>query len=276
MHKSFAAHPFSSLEDLAFDPHEYSRLKFGSDIIARKFGYDLALRFFKAHAPELMANQVVVIPSPYNFVPNAATILARHFVDRLNHLMVNANGASVELSLAHRKVTYTSDYGFLSAHRRKELISNDHFYLNRKFIKGKLLVFIDDVRITGTHEHKLVDVLEKERLSNDCFFIYYGDYINKDVGCDIEAKINFASISNLADYQKLTEEPNHHLIVRPIKFLLTQSATDLKQMLEQQDLKKVQELYNACLGEGYYRIPQYQEAFKIISTYTEGFYALQT
>ena len=274
MHKSFAAHQFSSLEGINFDPKEYSQLKFGSDEIARKFGYDLALRFFNAHSPELLTNQIVVIPSPYNFVPNAATILARHFVDRLNHLLVNGNGTNAELSLAHRKVTYTSDYGFLSAHRRKELLGNDHFYLNRKFLKGKMLVFIDDVRITGTHEHKLVQVLDKERLDNDCFFIYYGDYVNKEVGCSIEADLNFAGIKNFGDYIELSKQPNHHLIVRPIKYMLNQPAADLEQLLQVQGVRKTQELYNACIGEGYYKLPQYQDGFKQIASHTEKFYAL--
>lgn len=273
-HKSFAAHTFSGLDTLPFKAEDYSRLKFGCDDVARKFGHELAEKFFAAHTAELLANRCVVIPSPYNHVKNAASVMTEHFVNRINHLLVRASGEHVETSIIHRKVSYTNDYGFLGKEQRRSLIDNDHFFMNRDFLKGKTLIFIDDVRITGTHEEKLVEILNREKLENDSFFLYYGDYAHRGVGCDIEGAINFAAVATIDDYVEMAKNPRHHLIVRPIKFLLKQDEKDFRRALAQMPIEFMIKVYEGCLGEGYYRIPEYQSNFGRIAEAVEAHYAM--
>lgn len=259
----FFVHNFTDIESAGFCAKEYSRLKFGSDIIAKKFGYELADALAAKHLDKLLANPILVIPSPYNHVENAATILTKHFVNRLNAILVANSGNHVEYSIIHRKVNYIQDYGFLPKDQRKGLIDNDSFYLNKDFYKDKLLIFVDDVRITGTHEDKLVEILDKENITNDTFFLYYANYEGNNP--EIEAQINFASIKSLTDYVSVSQEPNHHIIVRPLKYLLGQSTKDLAAHLVYLEPDKVDKIYAGCLGEGYYKIPKYQENFGVIS-----------
>ena len=252
----FAAHSFSSYEDTPFDVKDYSRLKFGCDTTAKKFGYQLAEAFFAAHADKILANQCVVIPSPYNFVKNAATVMTLHFVDRINELCVNANGRHVEYCTIARKVSYTADYGFLSKEKRKGLINQDTFYINREQMRGKLLIFIDDVRITGAHEEKLVDVLTTRKLKNDAMFLYFAEYFGDQP--EVEAKLNFSAIKSLDDYVDLTKTENHHLIVRPIKYLLGQDESNFVELTKKLDAKFLLKLFFAAISEGYSSIPLYQ------------------
>jgi predicted amidophosphoribosyltransferase len=262
-HQRFFVHSFCDLQSSGFSAHEYSRLKFGSDSAAKKLGRELAIKFFEAHSDHLLANNCVVIPSPYNFIKNAATVLTMHFANKLNELLVSSNGSHLDYSIIHRKVSYTNDYGFLSKDKRKSLIDNDSFYLNRDFIEGKTLIFIDDVRITGTHEEKLVDILDRDNIDNDVFFLYYANYVGDSP--DIEAKLNFAAISSIEDYLKLAQEPGHHTIIRPIKYILGQTPEVIKEILPKMTDNAVQELYWGCLGEGYYKIPGYHSNFTKIS-----------
>jgi hypothetical protein len=265
---SSAAHKFSTLDDMPFAAMEYSYLKFGSDRVAKKFGYELAEHTFQKHSEILMTNQCVVIPSPFNFVPNAATIMAEHFTARLNQLLVHANGSHAEWSIIHRKVSYTNDYGFLPKEKRRALIDNDEFYLNRGFLgTDKVLLFIDDVKITGTHEDKLIDVLENHGVQNPAIFLYYAQHEFTGTGADIEAKINFAGIKTVADYVRLAKEPHHHLIVRPIKFMLSADHSDFMHLIEGTSHEWKEKLYNACIGEGYYKIPLYQHNFATLAAY---------
>jgi hypothetical protein len=261
----FAANKFSSMADMPFDPKTYSELKFGCDTAAGVFGTELAVKFFEAHAEILLTNDCVVIPSPYNFVPNAATIMSQHFVNHLNKLLVEANGQHVEWSIIHRKVSYVNDYGFLDASKRKKLIDGDSFYLNQGFLKGKTLLFIDDVRITGTHENKLVEVMKKNRLKNNCVFLYYAEFMFDGTGADIEAQINFAGLSSVEDFVDIARRPGHHMIVRPLKYLLSQSESDLTYVMQTLGRARTRDIYHACLGEGYYRIPAYQANFKLLA-----------
>ena len=258
----FSVHRFTSFEDAPFKAEDYSRLKFGCDAAAKSFGYQLAEGFYAVHADKLIANNCVVIPSPYNQVENAATVMTKHFMDRLNELVVEACGRHVEYMTVQRKVSYTNDYGFLSKEKRKGLIDNDTFYFNKEYVHGKLLIFIDDVRITGTHEEKLIEILEKRRLKNDAMFLYFAEYFGDQP--DIEAKINFAAISSLADYVSLTKEPNHHVIVRPIKYLLGQPNSEFDYLMRELDEKTISKIYFGALHEGYYRIPQYQNNFQTL------------
>lgn len=260
------AHEFSSLDNLSFSAVDYSRLKFGCDVTAKRFGHELAQRFFFEHSVELMTQQCVVIPSPYNHVENAATVMAKHFVDHLNHLLVNANGTHVEWSTIHRKVSYINDYGFLTKDKRRELIDGDQFFLNKQFLEGKALIFVDDVFITGTHEDKLVDVLAVNGIDNPTFFVYYAKYAN-DGGADIEAALNFSGITSASEFVELSKEPGHHMIVRPIKFLLRLPPSTFVDVVAELDEHQVTAMYYGALGEGYYAIPAYHDNFQHLRKY---------
>ncbi len=258
----FHAHTFSDFHTAPFPVEDYSHLKFGSNRVARKFGFELANAFAEKHMDILLSNRLVVIPSPYNHVANAATILTHHFVNRLNQILTNHSGEHVDYSIIHRKVSYINDYGFLSKEDRKGLIDNDSFYLNKDFFKDKVLLFLDDVIITGTHEDKLKEILTAEKIKNDTIFVYYAKYEGNDP--TIESRINFAAMKSLHDYSALSKEEGHHVIVRPLKFLLTQNLRELADFLLTLSFEKVEAIYFGCLGEGYYKIPAYQGQFQII------------
>jgi predicted amidophosphoribosyltransferase len=262
-HERFYVHSFFDLEDPSFSAVEYSKLKFGNDAAAKKLGHELAVGFFHTHIDKLLANQCVVIPSPYNVIKNAATVMTDHFCNKLNEMLVQANGTHVDCSIIHRKVSYTNDYGFLSKDKRKSLIDNDSFYLNRDFTEGKTLIFIDDVRITGTHEDKLVEILKRDGIDNDVFFLYYANYYGNSP--DVEAKLNFAAVRDIYDYLELAKEPHHHTIIRPMKYILSQTPSTVKAILPVMETRAVQDLYWGCLGEGYYKIPSYHDNFQIIA-----------
>ncbi len=264
-HVRSSVHAFANLMDAPFPVNDYSRLKFGSDIVARRFGYQLADDLFIKHADALLARPVVVIPSPFNYVKNAATIMTYHFVNRLNELLVGVNGNNVECDLIKRLIGYTADYGFLSADKRKGLLDRDTFFMNREFWADKTLVFVDDVRITGTHEDKLVEMLAKHNVPNDAFFIYFAEYLGNNP--QIEAELNFAAVKSLEDYATIAREPGHHTIVRPIKYLLAhEDKVALRVFLTAQPRAMLERLYHNALGEGYSRIPGYQSNLRMLKT----------
>lgn len=267
-----AANHFTCLEDCPFEAKDYSRLKFGSDKVAKRFGRDLAHKFFAAHSAELLSNRAVIIPSPYNHVKNAASIMTQHFADQLNHLLVMQSGEHAECSFIHRKISYISDYGFLGANQRRALIDGDDFYFNVNFYKDKLLIFVDDVRITGTHEYKLHDLLNAHDIDNRTFFLYYGMYEGNQP--DIESKLNFAGIKTPTDFFNHVRETcdamddHFHMIVRPIKYILGKmSKVECADLLQELSNELIYNLYTGCIGEGYYKIPDYQENFSVIREY---------
>lgn len=259
----YSAHFFTDLESSPFDAKEYSRLKFGSEISAKRMGYELADKFARDHIDILLNNEIIVTPSPYNEVQNAASRLTYHFINRINVILTENSGRHVQSSIVSRHFSYVNDYGFLDKEKRKALIDGDSFYLNKDFYKEKFLIFLDDVKISGVHQRKLEEVLEDNGVFNEVAFIYYAQYLGSDA--KIEAELNFAGIKDLDDYTNIIlKEPNFQFLVRPMKFLLSRPVSDFKNLLKRIQPSQVEELYFNCLKEGYYAIPSYQENFQEI------------
>ena len=268
----FATHDFENLDNAGFNIAEYSKMKFGDDTAAKNFGYALAESFFEANKALVLGQQLVVFASPYNYVLNAATIMTKHFIDRLNILSVTFGGHAVEYSIVHRKTSYVNDYGFLSANERKKLIDGDSFSINKSFTDDKALLFVDDVRITGTHELKIVELLEKENISlSNVHFLYHAKLSSSTVDPGIEAKLNFAAISSIADFVSIAHTNNHHMIIRPVKYILSQAEHEMKQLMLMLPQKSIVAAYHATLAEGYFKIPGYHKNFNLLKTAAEKY-----
>ncbi|BBK09213.1 putative orotate phosphoribosyltransferase [Klebsiella phage 05F01] len=266
----FFAHNFSSLADAGFSTDDYSKLKFGSNQSAKRLGYELADRFFITKCADKFNERFVVIPSPYNHVHNAATEMSNHFVNRLNYLFsCNKYKNSVEWDIIHRKVSYINDYGFLSKEDRKSLIDGDSFYLNKEFWSGKTLIFIDDVNITGTHEDKLVDILNENEVENDTYFLYFAKYTGTEA--NTEAALNFSYIHSVEKFiEMIKEEHDAKCLVRPIKYLMSQPEITFKVAISQLPTNYVEHLFFGCLAEGYDKIEKYNENFEFLKHFYES------
>lgn len=269
-HTRHFANTFASLAEAKFSTSDYSRLKFGSNQAAKRMGRILAESFFKANKLRLAREQFVVIPSPYNYVKNAATVLSEHFVDHLNYLVSRIGGAhAIEWDIIHRKVSYINDYGFLSKEDRKALIDGDTFSINKDFWGNKNLIFIDDVNITGTHEDKLIEILDVEGVKNDTFFLYFAKYNGTEA--NTEAALNFSAINSVTAFvQMIKDEPDAKCLVRPIKYLMSQSEITFKVALSQLPLSYVEALYFGCLAEGYNSIEKYEGNFEFLEHFFES------
>jgi hypothetical protein len=198
------AQTFTSLQDAPFDTREYSRLKFGSDRVANDFGYAMADAFYARHRDILVSQPCVVIPAPSTTVPVAATLLSRHFMNRLNSLLAHEDALPVEWTLVHRNMTYNNNYANLPKEERQKLLVGDSIYINKDFVAGKFLIFIDDCTITGTHEEKISSFLAQERLDNDHAFVCFARYEGDDPS--IETRLNHAEIRDANDLVKLSWE----------------------------------------------------------------------
>lgn len=254
---------FSAHNDI--NPEMYSKMKFGCPQSAKQIAKVISSGLWQTYSDLIIANadRVVLVPSPYNFVPNAATKVTEHVCNHLNRLLVESAGSHVDMTLFHRKVSYISDYGFLSKDKRKGLIDNDQFFINTEFVKDKLLIFIDDVKITGTHEDKLKEIMQEQQLSNTCIFAYYGQY--HGTSPEIESKLNFAHVKQLDHLLDMMQLPDYNITVRPLKYLLSQNINELCVKIHTIPVDCRTRIYDACLAEGYYKIPAYQKPLQCIA-----------
>jgi hypothetical protein len=236
----------------------------------KKFGTALADSFFEKNRALVIGQQLVVFASPYNYVKNAATIMTEHFINRLNELSVTHSGHAVEYSVIHRKVSYVNDYGFLDAAERKRLIDGDSFSINKSFTEGKTLLFVDDVRITGTHENKLIELLDRENISiKHAHFLYHANLESSTVHPGIESMLNFAAIQKPHDFVDLTRLQTHHMIIRPIKYILGLDENESKKLINMMGPDAIVAAYHGALAEGYYKVPAYHTNFASLKNAAE-------
>lgn len=256
----FALHTFTSLTDAGFDVTAYSRMKFGSDLAARTFATDLADRFFCLHR-ELLAGRCVIVPAPSTTVPVAATLLSRHVLNRLNARLVADGASPVEWTLAHRNVTYNNNYADLAKAARQQLLAADTIYLNKDFVAGKTLLFVDDCRITGTHEEKLGAYLRHERLPNPHAFLCVAAYAGDDPS--VEARLNHAAVRSVDDLVELAREPGHQVTTRALRLLLETPADRLPAVLDRAPQGFVENAFHAAMCKGYHQV--HPDAFAVLT-----------
>lgn len=265
MHIQFAPRTFNSFETIDFNIQDYSRLKFGSNNSAIIFGKELAEKFFDMYQRQLANVELVVIPAPYNSLEIASSLLARQFMSHLNILLSNKNYPIAHTTIMHRLNSYVCDYATMTIEERKELISGDKFFINKDFIAGKTLVFVDDITITGTHEKKVESFLSDEHIDNDAYFLYYAKYTGRNP--EIESQINLSCVNDPDTFVQCIREPGHQIVVRTVKFMLTRNRAQLLSILSSCSVSFINEVYTACINKEYDKVPEYRDIFNVIRRY---------
>ncbi|POY36981.1 hypothetical protein C3K47_07930 [Solitalea longa] len=265
---TYSLHKITNTDDFGFCPDDYSRFKFGDELIAKKFGTQLANGFIQdqlAKAP--IKEQIVVVSSPYSFIPTATFAMKNHFVFALNRWLATNNLPVVQETKVHRTITYKEDYGELNAEERMRLIGNDSFHIDKMFLEGKTIVFLDDIRITGGHERMILKMTQEYDLTNDIYLLYYGELVNKDIHPNVENHLNYHSVKNIFDLEEIIKSGHFSVNTRIVKYILNYDPAAFSLFIQNQSRAFIDQLYNMALGNGYHTIGAYSSNLTVIKDY---------
>ncbi|RZL53380.1 MAG: hypothetical protein EOO93_21015, partial [Pedobacter sp.] len=250
---TYSLHKIESTANFGFNPDHYSRFKFGDNLIAKSFGKDLADGFIKYYlADNLITDQIVVISSPYSFIPTATFAMKNYFVSQLNRWLVENGGLQVQETKVHRTVTYKEDYGELSAEERLSLIGNDSFHIDKEFLMGKTLLFLDDIKITGSHERMILKMAKEYGLSNEMHMLYFAELVNKNIHPNVENFLNYHQIKSIFDLEEIIDGGDFCFNTRIVKYILNTATESFTIFLESRTSEFINELYDLALGNGYH------------------------
>ena len=88
--ETYSLHKIYSDKEFPFNPADYSKFKYGDKNVSRKFGFALATGFIKEYLSVYpINNQIVVVSSPYDFIPTATFAMKNYFVQRLNEYLMD-------------------------------------------------------------------------------------------------------------------------------------------------------------------------------------------
>ncbi|MEO7767472.1 MAG: phosphoribosyltransferase family protein [Ferruginibacter sp.] len=270
MQHNFSLHKINQSHSFGFCPVEYSRFKFGDASVAQKFGTALADHFIKQYLQyHPVAGQLVVISSPYSFIPTATFAMKNYFVFTINRWLAEHHFNVVQETKVHRTITYKEDYGELNAEQRMNLIGNDSFHIDKDFLLGKTLLFLDDIKITGSHERMINKMLTAYGLLNDTHLLYFAELENKSIHPNIENQLNYSFVKSIFDLDGIIKNERFCINTRIVKYILNADTASFKIFIQNHNTDFINLLYNSALGNGYHTIEAYQANLNILKMHIE-------
>jgi len=264
--QTYSLHKISRPDHFPFSATDYSRFKFGDEDVAKQFGEALAKGFIERCLNNgSVTGQLVVISSPYAFIPTATFAMKTYFVYALNKWLAHNGLPVVQETKVHRTTTYREDYGELSAEDRMKLISKDSFHIDKQFIENKTLVFLDDIKITGSHERMIMKMVDEYQIDNPIFLLYFAELINTSINPKIENYLNYSYVKSVFDLQEIIEGP-FFINTRIVKYILNSEYSSFKIFIDEQSEGFINTLFNMALGNSYHLIEAYAQNFSYLKS----------
>ncbi|WP_454803302.1 phosphoribosyltransferase family protein [Mucilaginibacter phyllosphaerae] len=262
---TYSLHHIHHDDNFGFNADDYSRFKFGDGAVSKDFGTALANGFIKEYLSDnLVTDQIVVISSPYSFIPTATFAMKNWFVYRLNHWLAEKGLPVVQETKVHRTITYKEDYGELNAEQRMSLIGNDQFHIDKAFLAGKTLLFLDDIRITGSHERMIMKMVDAYGLDNDIHMLYFAGLMNSNIHPNVENHLNYHYVKSIFDLDGIIKSSDFCMNTRIVKYILNYSFNGFRVFIQTQTADFVELLYHMALGNGYHTIEAYEQNLNFI------------
>jgi hypothetical protein len=265
MLSSYSLHKIVNPYQFGFSPEDYSRFKFGDDGIAKAFGISLAEGFIRdVLSTAIVTEQIVVVSSPYSFIPTATFAMKNHFVFRLNRWLADHDLPVVQETKVHRTITYKEDYGELNAAERLQLIGSDSFHIDQAFLQGKTAFFLDDIKITGSHERMILKMVREYGLMGDIHMLYFAELVNPELPPQLENYLNYYAVKNIFDLDSIIRGEAFVLNTRIVKYILGYDFEAFCIFIGNQEDNFVGYVYDMALGNAYHTIEAYQRNLTFI------------
>lgn len=251
-----ALHAIESRENIPFSKDEYSRFKYGSKSIARKFGRALGLKIAADIIPSLKkTDQLVMAPSPYMFIPTATFALKNYVIASLNPALIMNGINPIQETKIFRQTGYTAEYGTMSIEERKNIISSENFHTDKDFLTNKIALFLDDIKITGAHQERMEEMIYRLKLNKvykRAYFVYYAQLTDPASDPTIENHLNMFSIKSLLDLDKIIKNDEFVFNTRNVKYILNAPHIECVFFLQYQSKTFQETLYHEAIGNSYH------------------------
>jgi hypothetical protein len=266
MNLSYSLHKINSKNDCPFSEAEYSKFKFGDNSVAEKFADELFEGFINEYKDLILSHdEIVILPSPYLSIPTASNYLSFHFKARMNEFLYTNNKKALAESKIYRNQTYTADYGNLNFDDRVKMISNDTYYIDNKYIEGRLCLFMDDIKITGSHEVTVKKILQQYDVKGEFVFLYFAELVNKDIHPNIENYYNYFFVKDVESLCSIINSKQFVFNTRTVKYILKLDRKDVTTLMSKVKPKVLRQLFNLAVSNNYHTIEDYRENLAYIN-----------
>lgn len=262
----YALHYIDDPTNLSFDRYAYSRYKYGDTNQARIFGEELSQGFLKKHGDFLLSSSqpFLALSSPRASIPPAAYFIFQTFLEQINRFCQIHHRPLIAEHTIQRLGTIAEDYSTLSEHERFDHLIHERYSIDSQPVKKKILLFLDDIRITGMHERNIIRLLDNSGISNRRIFIYYAQLINEHIPSSFEYQLNRCAIENLSQLLMIINNPlaTFQINTRILKEILRSNTSELNEFLQTIPVELLSQIYHACLACEYQTMDAFKNTFR--------------
>lgn len=235
----------------------YSKFKHGSKTQARAFGKSVAS---VCSFPE--NSSLAFYSAPYKNIFTASNSFMNYLLSSCSHQFMERK-ISVKQGKINRKYSYDNDYGKMTKEERKKAISSDLFEIDKSVLKPEdILIFVDDIKITGGHEDRMKELVQREGIENDIIFVYLAEYTGVDA--TIEHALNHYSVNSLLDVNDIIRNEEFDFNTRVVKYILKAEIEHFVPFIKYQSDTFQETLYSLSILNEYHLNPMYKANFEIL------------
>ncbi|SFC70072.1 PRTase ComF-like [Flexibacter flexilis DSM 6793] len=250
---------FVCADERLFDSALYSRFKYGSGQAAAHY----AAQMYEVLRDKLtqVSGQWLITASAYKYVPTASNAIA----DAIYALITNNLPAiKIEKIKIRRQRLFASDYGNLDEEQRKNLMRQTDLQIDEEQVKGRNLIVVDDICVTGSHERRIAEMLGKTQVAQ-VYFLYVGQ-CRPPVVPNVEHRLNHEWMKSVENLLYIIENEYFIINARVCKFLLSYPyLPDLQAFYAQLSLDWLLSFQANMCGDGYDQMPEYADNYQILS-----------
>jgi len=235
----------------------YSKFKHGSKTCAREFGKQVST------VVDFPSNSTLVFYSaPFNNIHTASNAFKDYLLSSCSKQFIEKN-ILVKQGKINRQYSYDDDYGLMNKEERTKAISSDLFHIDKTFIQPTdVLVFIDDIKITGSHEDRIKELLVRENIENEIMFIYIAQYTGNNA--TIEHALNHKDVNNLKDINHIIRNEEFIFNTRVVKYILKSDIEHFVSFITYQSITFQETLFSLSILNNYHNNEKYKANFDIL------------
>jgi hypothetical protein len=210
----------------------YSRMKHGIRSATRVFARVLADALLSAHPQFMCDADPPLFLVAYKAVPPACYFLSLYCLERINLCRVAEGREPGRLLQIHKDKVVAGNYALSTLEKRQAELEDIGFSLEGRNLRDRVVVLLDDARITGAAECRILEVVHPE--APQALILGYVFRFDEDRRNDpaIENILNHAAIREISDLLPAIHADDFDLNIRTLKLILSAPEETLTHFLE--------------------------------------------
>lgn len=255
-----------------FDATAYSRMKYGSRKDTKHFAEEVAL-VAQQEAPNIFEDETPpAFLVAYKAIQPACGYLSRYCVDLVNRVRVQNGLEPAEIFKVHKESVTNTDYSKASVEDREAELAAIDFSLRGRRVDDRPVVVLDDIRISGGAERRILEVLCAENQTPTSVLLGYVAVFDSSQAHNsphVESDINETAISKAGDLIELiTSRDGFDLNIRTMKMILSASSEDLDQLLNVMSNEQIEAVSRGAVATGPDFLQKYNAGYQQVVQHT--------